>query len=269
LARRTLRRREKNAAAQEAVGGAENRAVPCLSWRQTAGCTPFGAHEAAHDRSCDTLVPAGISGYCECGGAYKGPGLTCDHPPLRCRDACDPAKRDAMVAALSADDGGDMEPVGADGGAQRTTKFFEARLTAAALADAAVGADARHYFAAAVDAADVAASPMEQQAVDEERRADVRQVQRNVAWAAAAVPGADADFLKTVEPFVAGGGPAILGPHAAFDAHVKAMIDATPHGLDDNRRPQRRHVAEADDVLAEQSPGRAPELDLPVKRNVD
>ncbi|CAI5731358.1 unnamed protein product [Hyaloperonospora brassicae] len=37
----------------------------CLAWRQTTNCTPQGDPEAHNDRNCSSVVPSGVSGYCE------------------------------------------------------------------------------------------------------------------------------------------------------------------------------------------------------------
>eukprot|EP00750_Incisomonas_marina_P032337 INCI9142.4.p1 GENE.INCI9142.4~~INCI9142.4.p1 ORF type:complete len:984 (+),score=126.33 INCI9142.4:332-2953(+) len=68
---------------------ADNKVVPvggdvvvesltCLGWHQTAGCNPQGEREPHNDRSCEVVVPVGVSGYCACaptGGSDPEPDL--------------------------------------------------------------------------------------------------------------------------------------------------------------------------------------------------
>lgn len=62
----------------------------CLGFRQTAGCNPLGAREAANDKECDEIVPPGVSGYCECRSVNTSK-VTCNHLPFSCADICDAA----------------------------------------------------------------------------------------------------------------------------------------------------------------------------------
>lgn len=41
------------------------RRLKCLGWKQTAGCSPYGAREPDNDRDCNQVLSGGLSGYCE------------------------------------------------------------------------------------------------------------------------------------------------------------------------------------------------------------
>ena len=43
----------------------------CDGWKQTGNCTFDGPREPARDLPCGVTVPAGVSGYCECGGGVR------------------------------------------------------------------------------------------------------------------------------------------------------------------------------------------------------
>jgi hypothetical protein len=61
----------------------------CVSWRQTGPCSPPRHREPDADLPCDSTVPKGASGYCECaGGQRAAEDLGCDHGPFRCVDKC-------------------------------------------------------------------------------------------------------------------------------------------------------------------------------------
>ena len=60
----------------------------CQGWRQTANCTADGAREESRDLPCDVVVPAGVSGYCECG---SGVGTRKVPRPAGCNAADDEA----------------------------------------------------------------------------------------------------------------------------------------------------------------------------------
>ena len=63
------------------------RAATCEGWHQTGRCTPDGHRESHSDRSCDDDVPAGASGYCECGDG-KAAKSDCDHASFKCQAMC-------------------------------------------------------------------------------------------------------------------------------------------------------------------------------------
>ena len=43
----------------------------CDGWRQTGNCTADGPREDSRDLACNVVVPAGVSGFCECGGGAR------------------------------------------------------------------------------------------------------------------------------------------------------------------------------------------------------
>ena len=63
------------------------RAATCEGWRQTGRCTPDGPRESHSDRSCDDDVPAGASGYCQCGDGQAAKS-DCDHASFKCQAMC-------------------------------------------------------------------------------------------------------------------------------------------------------------------------------------
>jgi hypothetical protein len=63
------------------------RAATCTGWYQTGRCTPNGPREAHSDRSCDDDVPAGASGYCQCGDGQAAKS-DCDHASFKCQAMC-------------------------------------------------------------------------------------------------------------------------------------------------------------------------------------
>lgn len=60
----------------------------CVSWRQTAGCEPFGKREPHFDRPCGVIVPPSASGYCECAGAEVASRVGCAHATFTCAEQC-------------------------------------------------------------------------------------------------------------------------------------------------------------------------------------
>ena len=73
---------EPLAKAREAARGAK-----CEGWHQTGRCTPDGPRESHSDRSCDDDVPAGASGYCQCGDGQAAKS-DCDHASFKCQAMC-------------------------------------------------------------------------------------------------------------------------------------------------------------------------------------
>lgn len=60
-------------------------------WHQTAGCDPAGDREPDNDRPCEARIPAGISGYCQCGEDNQHThGTFCEkhQEPFSCLEAC-------------------------------------------------------------------------------------------------------------------------------------------------------------------------------------
>jgi hypothetical protein len=76
---------EKPAAAEETLRFPEG---TCAMWRQTANCDPTGAREADGDRSCETVIKPGTSGFCECGNGAPNVQAVCKHAPFTCEAAC-------------------------------------------------------------------------------------------------------------------------------------------------------------------------------------
>ena len=62
--------------------------VSCIGWKQTGGCTPDGPREEHSDLNCVDEVPAGASGYCDCGGGQRVAESTCEHGPFTCAAMC-------------------------------------------------------------------------------------------------------------------------------------------------------------------------------------
>jgi hypothetical protein len=70
-------------------GGAAPTNLSCMAWRQTAGCDPAGTREPQNDKSCDSPIPKGDSGFCECSAGVQRQREGCDHDELPpCREAC-------------------------------------------------------------------------------------------------------------------------------------------------------------------------------------
>lgn len=70
-------------------GPASERSSTCVSWRQTAECSPNGKRQPQHDRPCAQQIESGWSGYCECTGGVRAGESTCQHEPFRCESACE------------------------------------------------------------------------------------------------------------------------------------------------------------------------------------
>ena len=60
----------------------------CVSWRQTGDCNPKADREPEHDRSCDSVIHTGSSGYCECESGRQVEHSTCDHTSFTCQNQC-------------------------------------------------------------------------------------------------------------------------------------------------------------------------------------
>jgi len=76
-------------------GGAQWRhaageAVKCTGWRQTGACRADGPREPDFDLTCFEFVPAGVSGYCACGGGIRAVAEGCGQKrqPFTCQQAC-------------------------------------------------------------------------------------------------------------------------------------------------------------------------------------
>lgn len=75
------------------------------AWRQTGGCDPSGTREPDNDKRCGSMVPAGASGFCECGidhrHTYK---RTCDgEETFACIEACSSLLFEDAETAAAAD----------------------------------------------------------------------------------------------------------------------------------------------------------------------
>eukprot|EP00457_Paulinella_chromatophora_P004080 gb/GEZN01004090.1/.p1 GENE.gb/GEZN01004090.1/~~gb/GEZN01004090.1/.p1 ORF type:complete len:527 (-),score=50.20 gb/GEZN01004090.1/:84-1664(-) len=71
-------------------------------WRQTAGCDPGGPREATSDKPCDSEIPKGVSGYCECTNGNRASVVTCEHDTFNCRQKCSELPVQRQQAALRA-----------------------------------------------------------------------------------------------------------------------------------------------------------------------
>ena len=64
----------------------------CDGWRQTGNCSADGLREPERDLLCSTRVPAGVSGFCECGGGRRRvarpPKCSLDVDVASCDDTC-------------------------------------------------------------------------------------------------------------------------------------------------------------------------------------
>jgi len=60
----------------------------CVSWRQTADCSPSGKRQPQRDAGCNVRVKRGSSGYCECRGGVRAGESNCEHEEFTCRDMC-------------------------------------------------------------------------------------------------------------------------------------------------------------------------------------
>lgn len=58
----------------------------CVAWRQTGMSLASGAREPSNDRGCDVLIPAGFSGFCECGN--RTVPFDTGHAPFTCAAVC-------------------------------------------------------------------------------------------------------------------------------------------------------------------------------------
>ncbi|KAL1503943.1 hypothetical protein AB1Y20_010362 [Prymnesium parvum] len=96
-----------------AVAAAALDESPCVSWRQTAGCSPTGAREPSFDAPCGSLVARGASGFCECRFG-RGAAVDCDHPPFTCEESCAQLERDIQRRREARRDDDDA-PFDADG----------------------------------------------------------------------------------------------------------------------------------------------------------
>lgn len=249
---------------QRAGDKGSTKAARCIGWRQTKGCTPFGKLEPEHHRTCDDIVPQGVSGFCECGGGYRGPGVGCSHPPFTCADGCDPTMAEQMEELLG---GGRKAVASRGGGAGRLRGGVDAAIDDFAAIDresrglGGDGAAGDDEDAAVLDEAlrrgrdrdaavltyglhdDSISQPPARSAADEATSQFVRKQVAAVQAADARRTSGKAD--AGAPPFVAGGGPAILGDHAAFDDYVAGVVAASRHKAD-----AAKDVQEKKDVVA-------------------
>ena len=129
----------------------------CLGWRQTGNCTADGPREESLDLPCGATVPAGVSGYCECGtGATtrrvpRPPGCSKDDESERCEDVC--KRGEGLYALLGL----------AEGASESSIKQAFRRLSLKLHPDKQRSAEAREQvaarFAEVRDAYDILSSP--------------------------------------------------------------------------------------------------------------
>ena len=81
-----IERRELTGAGQPPPPSLEP-AGSCLAFRRTGACSPDGPREAFGDLGCLVLVPAGVSGFCECTEGRTWP-MGCGHAGFLCVEAC-------------------------------------------------------------------------------------------------------------------------------------------------------------------------------------
>lgn len=78
---------------QDPTAGIPDADLRCVRWRQTGQCNPNGQREPQGDRGCREEIPAGSSGYCECGQGRRARMSTCDHRPFSCKEECKKLRR--------------------------------------------------------------------------------------------------------------------------------------------------------------------------------
>ena len=67
----------------------QQRPLSCIAWRAVKGCSPEdGERHEEEDRSCDSWIDTGLSGWCECELDFIVREVPCRHEIFRCRDAC-------------------------------------------------------------------------------------------------------------------------------------------------------------------------------------
>lgn len=66
--------------------------IICSKWRQTKDCVGAGEREPKDDKECETVIPDGWSGFCECVDTETGADVRfefdCGHKPLTCAFVC-------------------------------------------------------------------------------------------------------------------------------------------------------------------------------------
>ena len=71
-----------------AVAATTSATTACVGWRQTGRCDPRGPREPEGDRSCDAIIKAEASGFCDCGHKRPRVQVACNHAAFRCSQAC-------------------------------------------------------------------------------------------------------------------------------------------------------------------------------------
>lgn len=60
----------------------------CTAWRSTLQCNPSGPRDPTQDKSCQQVITAEESGFCECGGFVQFATVDCQHRPFTCEVMC-------------------------------------------------------------------------------------------------------------------------------------------------------------------------------------
>lgn len=60
----------------------------CTAWRATLLCNPSGVRDTLNDKSCDQVIGADQSGFCECGAYAQFAAVGCSHRPFTCETMC-------------------------------------------------------------------------------------------------------------------------------------------------------------------------------------
>ena len=71
-----------------AVAATTSATTACVGWRQTGRCDPRGPRVPERDKSCDAIITAEASGFCDCGQKQPRVLVACNHAALRCSQAC-------------------------------------------------------------------------------------------------------------------------------------------------------------------------------------
>lgn len=70
----------------------ESSTIICSKWRQTKDCIGSGERVPSDDKDCDTTIPDGWSGYCDCFDSDSGSEVKfefdCGHKALTCQFVC-------------------------------------------------------------------------------------------------------------------------------------------------------------------------------------
>jgi len=72
----------------ENTGDRARGAGGCVGFRRTLQCNPSGVRDPTQDKSCEAVVNADESGFCECGGFAQFAAVDCEHRPFTCEVMC-------------------------------------------------------------------------------------------------------------------------------------------------------------------------------------